>query len=55
MRVFNGGGDNNRVASLIYSNDIYAVKEAINYLMTPGVTLVNDIKKLEKVLKFVRK
>ena len=55
MRVFNGGGDNNRAACLIYSNDIYAVKEAINYLMTPGVTLMNDTKKSEKVLKFVRK
>lgn len=55
MRVFNGGGDNNRAACLIYSSDIYGVKEAINYLMTPGVTLVNDTKSSEKVLKFMKK
>lgn len=53
MKVFHGGGDTTRAACLIYSDDIYGVRQAISYLLTPGMTLFNSNESSEKVLKYI--
>lgn len=55
MRIFGGGGDENRAACLIYTDNIEGVKEAINYIMKPGATLVNTTESSNKVLQFMPK
>ena len=54
MRVFNGGGDINRAACIIETDNIKGVVEALHYLMRPGANML-DSSENNKVLQLLPK
>lgn len=55
MKLFNGGGDSIRAACIIEDEDIFKVKAAFEYLMSPGVSLITNTEETEKVLSLLPK
>ena len=55
MKIFGGGGDENRAACLIETDNILAVKEAIQYIIKPGVSLLENTEGTEKVFSLMPK
>ena len=50
MHIFNGGGDENRAACIIETDNILGVRDAINYIMRPGLTQEQIEKEKSKIL-----
>ena len=50
MRIFDGGGDYNRAACIIETDNILGVRDAINYIMRPGISTEQMEAEKKKIL-----
>ena len=50
MKLFDGGGDASRAACRIETDNIMGVRDAINYIMSPGISTEQMEAEKNKVL-----
>ena len=55
MKLFNGGGDVNRAACIIETDNIKGVVEALHYIMRPGTNMIEQTEEKNKVLSLLPK